>query len=145
MFINLKDHFEKVEEKLRCLEKKDADFGILSARIVSGLDALNDHLKEHIQREFEDGRVHSEKLDSISSKLNSIERDMATVPKDVELKISQSQDELKDFVAGKYSTRTELNAGLNSIRTSARLIWIFIVGATTCIAWAVSALLSYVK
>lgn len=131
-FTSTQRRLDKLESELT---KHEREYIGAITRMVEKLESVDSHLKEHIQREFEESRNQADKLDDISEKLSSIERDLVTIPKDTDLKISHAQETLKEHAAQIYATRTELNNGLNSIRNQAKLIWSVIVAVGAALAW----------
>jgi chromosome segregation ATPase len=131
-FTSTQRRLDKLESELI---KHEREYIGAITRMVEKLESVDSHLKEHIQREFEESRNQADKLDDISEKLSSIERDLVTIPKDTDLKISHAQETLKEHAAQIYATRTELNNGLNSIRNQAKLIWSVMVAVGAALAW----------
>lgn len=131
-FTSTQRRLDKLESELT---KHEREYIGAITRMVEKLESVDSHLKEHIQREFEESRNQADKLDDISEKLSSIERDLVTIPKDTDLKISHAQETLKEHAAQIYATRTELNNGLNSIRNQAKLIWSVMVAVGAALAW----------
>lgn len=131
-FTSTQRRLDKLESELT---KHEREYIGAITRMVEKLESVDSHLKEHIQREFEESRNQADKLDDISEKLSSIERDLVTIPKDTDLKISHAQETLKEHAAQIYATRTELNSGLNSIRNQAKLLWSVIVAVGAALAW----------
>jgi len=131
-FTSTQRRLDKLESELI---KHEREYIGAITRMVEKLESVDSHLKEHIQREFEESRNQADKLDDISEKLSSIERDLVTIPKDTDLKISHAQETLKEHAAQIYATREELNNGLNSIRNQAKLIWSVMVAVGATLAW----------
>jgi len=131
-FTSTQRRLDKLESELI---KHEREYIGAITRMVEKLESVDSHLKEHIQREFEESRNQADKLDDISEKLSSIERDLVTIPKDTDLKISHAQETLKEHAAQIYATREELNNGLNSIRNQAKLIWSVMVAVGAALAW----------
>jgi len=131
-FTSTRRRLDKLESELI---KHEREYIGAITRMVEKLESVDSHLKEHIQREFEESRNQADKLDDISEKLSSIERDLVTIPKDTDLKISHAQETLKEHAAQIYATREELNNGLNSIRNQAKLIWSVMVAVGATLAW----------
>lgn len=131
-FTSTQRRLDKLESELT---KHEREYIGAITRMVEKLESVDSHLKEHIQREFEESRNQADKLDDISEKLSSIERDLVTIPKDTDLKISHAQETLKEHAAQIYATREELNNGLNSIRNQAKLIWSVMVAVGAALAW----------
>lgn len=131
-FTSTQRRLDKLESELI---KHEREYIGAITRMVEKLESVDSHLKEHIQREFEESRNQADKLDDISEKLSSIERDLVTIPKDTDLKISHAQETLKEHAAQIYATRTELNNGLSSIRNQAKLIWSVMVAVGAALAW----------
>jgi len=131
-FTSTQRRLDKLEAELT---KHERDYTGATTRMIDKLESVDSHLKEHIQREFEESRTQADKLDDIAKKLSSIERDLVTIPKDTDLKISHAQETLKEHTANTYATREELNNGLNSIRNQAKLIWSVMVAVGAALAW----------
>ena len=131
-FTSTQRRLDKLEAELT---KHERDYTGATTRMIDKLESVDSHLKEHIQREFEESRTQADKLDDIAKKLSSIERDLVTIPKDTDLKISHAQETLKEHAAQIYATREELNNGLNSIRNQAKLIWSVMVAVGAALAW----------
>jgi len=133
-FTSTQRRLDKLESELT---KHEREYIGAITRMVEKLESVDSHLKEHIQREFEESRNQADKLDDISEKLSSIERDLVTIPKDTDLKISHAQETLKEHAAQIYATRTELNNGLNSIRAQAKWIWTTLATVAISAAWVI--------
>jgi chromosome segregation ATPase len=133
-FTSTQRRLDKLEAELT---KHERDYTGATTRMIDKLESVDSHLKEHIQREFEESRTQADKLDDISEKLSSIERDLVTIPKDTDLKISHAQEALKEHAAQIYATRTELNNGLNSIRAQAKWIWTTLATIAISAGWVI--------
>jgi len=134
-FYSTQSRLDKIEKELKERGTHEAMYDALSQRLFDKIDSLDGHLKEHIQREFEESRSQAAKLDELSENIEHIKRDIVTMPKDTELKINKSNQCIKEQMAEQYATRKELNDGLNSIRNQARLIWSVIVAVGAALAW----------
>lgn len=133
-FTSTQRRLDKLESELI---KHEREYIGAITRMVEKLESVDSHLKEHIQREFEESRNQADKLDDISEKLSSIERDLVTIPKDTDLKISHAQETLKEHAAQIYATREELNNGLISIRNQAKWIWTTMATIAISAAWVI--------
>ena len=130
-FYSTKTRLEELEKELKARQTLISKNDVLNQKVFDKIDSLDGHL----QNVFEESRSQAAKLNDLADSIESIKRDLVTIPKDTELIINKSNQCIKEQMAEQYATRKELNEGLNSIRNQARLIWSVIVAVGAAIGW----------
>ena len=134
-FYSLKSRLEEIEKKLNDRETQEVKHNVTTQRLFDKLDALDNHLKEHTTRESEESRVQAAKLNALADSIESIKRDIVTIPKDTELKINKAQNSIREHVSENYATQMDLNESLNSLRNQAKMIWSLLVAIEAALGW----------
>jgi len=134
-FYSLKSRLEEIEKKLSDRETQEVKNNVITQRLFDKLDALDGHLKEHTQRESEESKIHAAKLNDLADSIESIKRDLVTIPKDTEIKINQAQSLLREHVSENYATQNDLNESLGSLRNQAKMIWSTLVAVEAALGW----------
>lgn len=106
------------------------------------LSILEDRFMRHMEIEEEtmktlkeNSRDQGEKIDRLCDAVSTLHNKIDTDSLNTDIKIAKASEELKSHVHTNYATRRELNNGLNTIRDSAKLIWIAIVVSVGVFAW----------
>lgn len=106
------------------------------------LSILEDRFMRHMEIEEEtmktlkeNSRDQGEKIDRLCDAVSSLHNKIETVSLSHDIKIATSTENLKTHIHSHYATRKELSNGLNTIRDTARLIWIAIVAAVGVFVW----------
>ncbi|MBE0435218.1 MAG: hypothetical protein IBX56_05370 [Methylomicrobium sp.] len=106
------------------------------------LTLLEDRFMRHMQLEEEtmamlrdSGHEQSEKIDRLCDTVGTLNNKIDKDTLNTDIKIAKSADELKSYVRSNYATHSELTSGLNTLRESAKLIWLAIVAGVGVFAW----------
>jgi len=91
-------------------------------KILSAIDNIASNLDGHIQKEDKVMKDQAGLLKAVNDKLDNIEIELATQPKDFDLKLVNQQDFICNKVSEKFASKEELNQATKAIRREAKLL-----------------------
>lgn len=91
---------------------------VLEERMIRHVESADNVLEEIKQMSLKQG----EKIDYLCVQVHNLDAKIDLDSKNTDIKIAQSSEKLRDYIVGSFATKQQLNDGINSIKTSARLM-----------------------
>lgn len=129
---------ERVERHIDECDSRKSQIQVMETKLTEEVKAIAKFLSEHMEREEEEARKSTDVQRAIADKLNTIEKDLVTQPKDVQIQLGKQMEEVKYFCNENFASRHDLNSGLNSIRQQAKYIWYTLCASAAFIAWIIA-------
>lgn len=111
----------------------------------SGVDkritVLEQLMLRHSEREEQEMQLTNKQLDDINTSIARLSEALIQQSNRIEI---ASRDTL-DKVRLEYATKKELNGGLNSLRDSAKIMWLAIISFSAIIAFVANLFIQYIK
>ena len=140
-----------IENKLKVYEEKNDKLALteveLSTRLEETMAFFTEYskrkesmLQERLKEEANASKENLKVLEKIKEDLHKISKELAAQPKETALLLVQQKDDIKSFCYNTFSTKTELNDGLSTIRKQAKLLWVVVTISLASLGWLVDKL-----
>lgn len=123
---------EQLSAIIEVLDERD---NLLDTRLDKQEDRINNKLEGYMAKE-------EAKMDKIITGFSHIEKEMGTLSATVAsnhasamTSISEKKHEIREEASDKYATKVELSSGLNSLRTTAKVIWFVVIAVGGLASW----------
>jgi len=126
-------HLDKIDALLEKHEDAIQEGSENNIKLLGEITNISKLLNNHMEREEVAMKEHVGLLREMNDKLAKIDVELATQPKDLELKLTQQKEVICAKVTDKFASKEDLNKATSAIRREAKLAWGVVLAILTVV------------